>query len=169
MQRAENILQIIYHLKWAFSVSIISTSLRFLKVYNSISGKLSIPIFLFLFVQFSFLTLYLVVPLVTLCLSLLLVCQDIFTQASWSQGMIFLAVSHLCVSLFPPLLNAQSAFLHCLLILLLRKFTTHHVMISTLYVLDAVFPTEPALPGQRPIKFAVLFFYLNSVRMLFRL
>lgn len=31
-------------------------------------------------------------------------------------------------------------------------------MTSTLYVLDAVFPTEPALQGQRPIKFAVLFF-----------
>lgn len=73
--------------------------------------------------------------------------------------MIFLAVSHMCISLFPPLLNAQSAFLQCLLILLLRNFTTHHVMISTLYVLDAVFPTEPASPGQRPFRFAVFFIF----------
>lgn len=79
---------------------------------------------------------------------------------SWYWECSSLLVSQLFINLFPLLLIAHSVPMWWLVILLFRRCVTCHDMISTLYALDVVFPTEPAAEGQLPIRFAVHWFII---------
>lgn len=159
MQSSENTLKTTHHFNLAFAVSLLSTSLQVLKIYNSISIKLSIPFFLFCLSAFSGLA-PISHPPVSLPSG-----HTVYHSCSYARmaffmqflvlEMIVLAGLDLLTNLFPLLLVTHSASMPCLFMRLFRKLITHHVTISTSYVLDTALQTEPAAPCQLPIRFAV--------------